>query len=199
MHRDMKPENLLMSSKDPQAKVKLCDFGFASHVNKEAYGDLCGTPDYVAPEMISKNPYGVQIDMWSTGVILYILLCGYAPFQAEKRSVLFQLIKKGVYTCHEQYWRHVSPLAKDFIAALLVVDPRKRLSASQALQHPWMTEKSDTLKCYTSSTENIKMFRRFNAKRKLIAAARAVIAMNRMKRLIQSISTSSKNPIHHSS
>jgi len=191
MHRDMKPENLLLTA--DYSTVKLADFGFSKHVNGEEKGDICGTPEYVAPEMLMKKPYGVQIDMWSTGVILYILLSGCAPFQELKRSTLFQKIKSGEYSFYEKYWRGVSAEAKDLVSALLTLDPLKRLTASQALNHEWMTSSEEKLKSFPVSEDKMKGFRRFNAKRKIMAVARAVIAMNRMKRFAQSFSSSKKD------
>lgn len=169
----------------------------------EQLGDLCGTPDYVAPEMVSKNPYGTQIDMWSVGVIFYILLCGYAPFQAEKRSTLFQLIKKGDIIFHSKYWKNVSSNAQNFVKKLLDTNPKTRLTATMALKHPWMLDSKETLAKFSTGPEYQRTFRRFNAKRKIMAVARAVIAMNRMKRYMGSKkagnsrpATSTTNPLH---
>jgi calcium/calmodulin-dependent protein kinase I len=183
MHRDLKPENLLCSNKETNTSIKIADFGFAAHIQGEKVSDMCGTPDYISPEMAMKKPYGVQVDMWAIGVILYILLCGYAPFQAEKTSVMFGKIKKGTFVFHEQYWKDVSDLAKDFVRKMLVVDSSTRLCAADALKHPWMMESPITLSKYKMPELNQKTFKRFNAKRKIIAAARAIIAMNRMKNI----------------
>lgn len=182
MHRDIKPENLLCATQAATTSVKLADFGFASHVVGEKPSVICGTPDYIAPEMLKRQPYGVQVDTWSMGVILYILLCGYAPFQAEKTQILFAKIKKGNFVFHDQYWKSVSDLAKDFVMKLIAVEPSCRLTAGAALEHPWMLQTPSSLEKFEISELNMKTFKRFNAKRKIMAAARAIIMINRMKK-----------------
>lgn len=187
MHRDMKPENLLLSA--DFKFVKLADFGFAKHVDGEQKGEICGTPEYVAPEMLKKMPYGVQVDMWSTGVILYILLSGCAPFQEMKRSVLFEKIKKAEYEFYEKQFMGISLDAKELVTALLTPDPSKRLTAEQALKHSWMVATEERLRSFSFSHDKMRDFRRFNARRKIMTAARVVIAMNRMRRMTNSMYT----------
>ena len=190
VHRDLKPENLLLSS---TAQIKLADFGFAAYVQGQNLNDVCGTPDYISPEMLNKKFYGVQVDMWSIGVILYILLCGYSPFQAEKTSLLYAKIKKSSYLFHEKYWNGVSYYAKDIVRKLLVVDPDRRLTASETLAHPWMLETA--VKLEKHSMKDIKTFRRFNAKRKLMAYVRTVMAVNKIKKLSKKYPDEVLNPI----
>ena len=139
VHRDLKPENLLLSSLDDDAHVKLADFGFA--IQAEGYSSLktqCGTPGYVAPEILSTQPYGKAVDMWSIGVITYILLGGYPPFHDDNQKVLFQKIKTAEYEFHPEYWDAVSDEAKDLIRRLLKVNPLERYTAEEGLNHSWV-------------------------------------------------------------
>jgi calcium/calmodulin-dependent protein kinase I len=138
-HRDLKPENILLQSTDDNAPIKIADFGFASVCDGDSLTDSCGSAYYVAPEIIRRVPYGVQVDMWAIGVISYMLLAGYPPFQHPNQRKLFASIVSGIYTYDDAVWAHVSPRAKNFIDRLLVVDPAKRMTAAQALAHPWVS------------------------------------------------------------
>jgi calcium/calmodulin-dependent protein kinase I len=143
VHRDLKPENLLLSSLDDDAHVKLADFGFA--IQSEGHMSLktqCGTPGYVAPEILSTQPYGKAVDMWSIGVITYILLGGYPPFHDDNQKVLFQKIKNAEYEFHPEYWDAVSHEAKDLISRLLKVNPLERYTSEEALNHSWVLSTS---------------------------------------------------------
>lgn len=128
VHRDLKPENLLLMSADDDASIKLADFGFAKSVTKDDAGlvTTCGTPGYVAPEILEGSPYGKPVDVWSIGVITYILLAGYPPFHDESQPILFRKIRKGKYQYDSPYWDNVSDDAKDFISRMLVVNPKDR-------------------------------------------------------------------------
>ncbi len=122
----MKPENLLLTSTQDDACIKIADFGFAK---KDFNADLttaCGTPGYVAPEILKGEPYGKAVDIWSIGVITFILLCGYPPFHDENQKRLFTAIKLGAYKFDSPYWDDVSADAKDFISKMLVVNPTDR-------------------------------------------------------------------------
>ncbi|KAM9308234.1 serine/threonine-protein kinase DCLK3 [Gastrophryne carolinensis] len=139
-HRDLKPENLLVQQNpDGSASLKLADFGLAVHVTEPIF-TVCGTPTYVAPEILSEKGYGLEVDMWATGVILYILLCGFPPFRSPERNheELFQIIQHGEYEFLSPYWDKVSDEAKDLISRLLVVSPGKRFTAQCVLQHSWV-------------------------------------------------------------
>jgi len=142
VHRDIKPENILFASPAPDAPIKLADFGLAKlyqPTGDDQLRTLCGTPGYVAPEVLkNRNGYTPQCDMWSIGVILYILLCGYPPFQHEQQNKLFKQILKADYHFHSPYWDKVSKEAKDLISKLLVVNPEKRLTPAGAMSHPFM-------------------------------------------------------------
>lgn len=128
VHRDLKPENLLLTSKDDDASIKLADFGFAKKIefNGEGLVTACGTPGYVAPEILEGQAYGKGVDIWSIGVITYILLCGYPPFHDDNHNALFKKIKKGKFQFDSPYWDHVSDDAKDLISKMLVVNPAER-------------------------------------------------------------------------
>ncbi|XP_029104314.1 serine/threonine-protein kinase DCLK3 [Scleropages formosus] len=140
VHRDLKPENLLVQrNADGSTTLKLADFGLATVVTEPIF-TVCGTPTYVAPEILVEKGYGLPVDMWAAGVIAYILLCGFAPFRSQDKDQerLFQLIQQGEYEFLSPYWDGVSPGAKDFTGHLLVVDPQTRMTARAALQHPWL-------------------------------------------------------------
>nr|XP_057903682.1 serine/threonine-protein kinase DCLK3-like [Doryrhamphus excisus] len=140
VHRDLKPENLLVvHAAAGITRLKLADFGLAMIVTEPVF-TICGTPTYVAPEILSETGYGVEVDMWALGVILYILLCGFAPFRSRDRDQeeLFQIIKQAQLHFLSPYWDTVSPEAKDLVSGLLQSDPAARMTAEQSLQHPWL-------------------------------------------------------------
>jgi len=140
VHRDVKPENLLVEF-DSDGRVlhlKLADFGLSQKVNEPMYM-ICGTHAYVAPEMLTENGYGVKIDVWAAGVILYILLCGFPPFVSENddQQALLEDILKGTYGFPEPYWDNVSVEAKDLVSSMLQSNPSLRFSAEDVLDHQW--------------------------------------------------------------
>ncbi|KND01960.1 CAMK/CAMK1 protein kinase [Spizellomyces punctatus DAOM BR117] len=140
VHRDLKPENLLLSDKSKRPKIMISDFGLSKIFNdEEVMKTACGTPGYVAPEVLRRQGYGKEVDLWSLGVITYILLCGYPPFYDQNNVELFKLIMAGQYRFDHPWWEPVSDVAKDFIRKLLVLNPRERATAAQALQHPFIT------------------------------------------------------------
>lgn len=183
IHRDLKPENLIMTSKNDDANVKLADFGFAAKVDGFNITTQCGTPGYIAPEIIETKPYGKPVDMWSFGVILYILLGGYPPFHDDNQRVLFRKIVKGDYAFHPDYWKGVSEEAKDLIRGLLNLDMTKRLTVDQALAHSWV-KAADEMLAARNLEANLAELRKYQATRKLRAGVKAVMAINRMKNLI---------------
>ncbi|XP_041460409.1 serine/threonine-protein kinase DCLK1-like isoform X1 [Lytechinus variegatus] len=141
VHRDLKPENLLVNkSESGEITLKLADFGLAMEVKAPIY-TVCGTPTYVAPEILGETGYGLEVDMWAIGVITYILLCGFPPFRSPDRDQeeLFELIQAGEFSYVSPYWDNISSAAKDLINHLLVVDKEKRYTAGQVLKHPWVT------------------------------------------------------------
>jgi len=138
VHRDLKPENLLLEDDDNDTKIKMTDFGLSKIYSQEfMMSTACGTPGYVAPEILNCGGYDPAVDMWSAGVIMYILLCGYPPFYSENDAQLFESILEANYHFHSPYWDDVSTEAKDLIKKLLVVDPKDRLTAKQALEAAW--------------------------------------------------------------
>lgn len=142
-HRDLKPENLLCSADDePEQFVRIADFGLSKIFDGgEELKTACGTPDYVAPEVLNCKPYDMAVDMWSVGVITYILLSGFTPFFADTHHELFQKIIALDYDFPSPEWDDVSEQAKDFIQHLLVLDPAKRYTYTQATEHPWLAQK----------------------------------------------------------
>ncbi|KAL3803511.1 hypothetical protein HJC23_014059 [Cyclotella cryptica] len=138
-HRDLKPENLLLKSKYSDTEIKIADFGMSRKAPAaDSLETLCGSPAYVSPEILNRNRYGTQTDMWSLGVILFILIGGYPPFADENRLVQEENIKNCNYRFVDYYWGSVTDQAKALIKSLLVIDPRKRLCARDALNQPWM-------------------------------------------------------------
>jgi calcium/calmodulin-dependent protein kinase I len=137
VHRDLKPENLLYYSEDEDSKIMISDFGL-SKMDVDQMATACGTPGYVAPEVLLQKPYGKEVDMWSIGVIAYILLCGYPPFYHESDQELFAQIMKGEYEFDSPYWDNISDSAKDFIRHLMEMDVKRRFTCEQALEHPWL-------------------------------------------------------------
>ncbi|OXB77699.1 UNVERIFIED_CONTAM: hypothetical protein H355_003528, partial [Colinus virginianus] len=236
VHRDLKPENLLLASKCKGAAVKLADFGLAIEVQGEqqAWFGFAGTPGYLSPEVLRKDPYGKPVDIWACGVILYILLVGYPPFWDEDQHKLYQQIKAGAYdllcmlekeqgrikdhsacpyvrtlydfTLTVEYerssevrvmrhlpvsdewyrrgyfefiissfflfqfpspeWDTVTPEAKNLINQMLTINPAKRITADQALKHPWVCQRS-TVASMMHRQETVECLRKFNARRKL--------------------------------
>ncbi|KAI8809109.1 kinase-like domain-containing protein [Cladochytrium replicatum] len=142
VHRDIKPENLLFRERDSFDDIVIADFGLSKIMDPETYDGLmttCGTPGYMAPEVIRKTGHGKSVDMWSIGVLAYFLLCGYMPFDAQSQADELQNILNGNYKFEPiDFWYDVSDAAKEFISKLLIVDPKVRMSAHQALQHPWL-------------------------------------------------------------
>lgn len=184
-HRDLKPENLLLLAEDDDSAVKIADFGFAKVVKEpNSLKTQCGTPGYVAPEILDGIPYDTKCDMWSVGVILYILLGGYPPFIENNQRELFRKIRKGDYEFHPEYWQNVSSEAKELISALLTVDPYKRLDAEQALDNKWIRGDDEKLE-KKDLGPNLKELKKFNAKRKFKAAVYGVMASNKLQSLGQ--------------
>ncbi|KAL3841156.1 hypothetical protein ACJIZ3_025747 [Penstemon smallii] len=143
VHRDLKPENFLFSSKDEHSPLKAIDFGLSDYVKPdERLNDIVGSAYYVAPEVLHRS-YGTEADMWSIGVIAYILLCGSRPFWSRTESGIFRAVLKADPSFDEAPWPSLSPDAVDFVKRLLNKDYRKRLTAAQALSHPWLVGHHD--------------------------------------------------------
>lgn len=183
VHRDLKPENLLLCSETDDTDIKIADFGFAKRIRELSPKETaCGTPGYVAPEILRGDKYGAEVDVWSMGVICYVLLAGYPPFYDEDQKRLFKKIKEGRYHFHEDYWGNISPEAIHMIQQMLCVDQSKRWTSEQLLSHPWIVMGDETLQ-QKDLQGSIAVLRKFNARRRLRAAADAVILANRMQKL----------------
>ncbi|XP_065110516.1 calcium/calmodulin-dependent protein kinase type II delta 2 chain isoform X1 [Paramisgurnus dabryanus] len=180
VHRDLKPENLLLASKMKGAAVKLADFGLAIEVqgDQQAWFGFAGTPGYLSPEVLRKDPYGKPVDMWACGVILYILLVGYPPFWDEDQHRLYQQIKAGAYDFPSPEWDTVTPEAKDLINKMLTINPSKRITASEALKHPWICQRS-TVASMMHRQETVECLKKFNARRKLKGAILTTLLVTR--------------------
>uniref|UniRef100_A0AAQ5ZGD5 calcium/calmodulin-dependent protein kinase n=1 Tax=Amphiprion ocellaris TaxID=80972 RepID=A0AAQ5ZGD5_AMPOC len=176
VHRDLKPENLLLASKLKGAAVKLADFGLAIEVqgDQQAWFGFAGTPGYLSPEVLRKDPYGKPVDMWACGVILYILLVGYPPFWDEDQHRLYQQIKAGAYDFPSPEWDTVTPEAKDLINKMLTINPSKRITAAEALKHPWICQRS-TVASMMHRQETVECLKKFNARRKLKVRLLAIL------------------------
>ncbi|XP_054912367.1 calcium/calmodulin-dependent protein kinase type II delta 1 chain isoform X1 [Poeciliopsis prolifica] len=180
VHRDLKPENLLLASKLKGAAVKLADFGLAIEVqgDQQAWFGFAGTPGYLSPEVLRKDPYGKPVDMWACGVILYILLVGYPPFWDEDQHRLYQQIKAGAYDFPSPEWDTVTAEAKDLINKMLTINPAKRVTAADALKHPWICQRS-TVASMVHRQETVECLKKFNARRKLKGAILTTILATR--------------------
>ncbi|XP_028849122.1 calcium/calmodulin-dependent protein kinase type 1B isoform X1 [Denticeps clupeoides] len=139
VHRDLKPENLLYDTPLEDSKIVISDFGLSKMEDQGVLSTACGTPAYVAPELLQQKTYGKEVDLWALGIISFILLCGYPPFYDENDTQLYKQIIKAEYEFDSPYWDEISDSAKDFIAHLLQKDPEKRYTCEQALQHPWIS------------------------------------------------------------
>uniref|UniRef100_A0A8B9MCL3 Calcium/calmodulin dependent protein kinase I n=1 Tax=Accipiter nisus TaxID=211598 RepID=A0A8B9MCL3_9AVES len=191
VHRDLKPENLLYYSLDEDSKIMISDFGLSKI---EGCGSVmstaCGTPGYVAPEVLAQKPYSKAVDCWSIGVIAYILLCGYPPFYDENDAKLFEQILRAEYEFDSPYWDDISDSAKDFIQHLMEKDPSKRFTCEQALQHPWIAGDTALDKnIHQSVSEQIK--KNF-AKSKWKQAFNATAVVRHMRKL--QLGTSQEGP-----
>lgn len=182
VHRDLKPENLLYFNPQDESKIMISDFGLSK---MEGSGDVmstaCGTPGYVAPEVLAQKPYSKAVDCWSIGVIAYILLCGYPPFYDENDSKLFEQILKADYEFDAPYWDDISDSAKDFIGRLMEKDPAKRFTCEQALRHPWIA--GDTALCKNIHESVSRQMRKNFAKSKWRQAFNATAVVRHMRRL----------------
>lgn len=181
VHRDLKPENLLYASDDVNADIKIADFGLSKILGSEILlKTACGTPGYVAPEVLKCEGYDQRVDLWSVGVIMYILLCGFPPFYDENTAVLFEQIMEGKFEFPSPYWDTVSESAKDLVSHLLDVSPTKRYTAEEAMKHPWISGNTATEEKMPGVLEKMK---EFNAKRKLKSGMLGVLAAQKLFRI----------------
>lgn len=184
VHRDLKPENLLFRDKSEDSDLLIADFGLSRVVDDEKMTVLsttCGTPGYMAPEIFKKSGHGKPVDMWATGVITYFLLCGYTPFDRDTTMEEMQAIINADYSFEPAvYWQGVSQEARDFINKLLTIDPQARMTAQQALEHPWLSTKSSVESGdQRDLLPDIKSA--FNAKRTFRKAVHGIRLINRLR------------------
>ena len=161
IHRDLKPENIIFETKDPKSKIKVIDFGTSCQYEQGSkLKKKLGTPYYIAPEVL-KRYYDEKCDVWSMGVIMYILLCGYPPFNGPNDKIIFQRVLDGKFTFPEEDWNCVSKDAKDLIKKMLTYDPAKRLSVSDSLATSWLKNKMTDTKSNLNNKvlNNLKNFR----------------------------------------
>ncbi|KAM4101823.1 hypothetical protein ACB094_05G174900 [Castanea mollissima] len=176
MHRDLKPENFLLSTKDEGAMLKATDFGLSVFIEEgKVYHDIVGSAYYVAPEVLQRN-YGKEIDIWSAGVILYILLSGVPPFWAENEKGIFDAVLRGELDFKSEPWPLISESAKDLIRKMLTNDPKKRITAAQVLEHPWIKGGQASDKPIDGAV--LLRMKQFRAMNKLKKLALKVIAQN---------------------
>ncbi|XP_066526905.1 calcium/calmodulin-dependent protein kinase type 1D-like [Hoplias malabaricus] len=181
VHRDLKPENLLYYSQDENSKIMISDFGLSKMEDNGIMSTACGTPGYVAPEVLAQKPYSKAVDCWSIGVITYILLCGYPPFYEETETRLFSKIMKAQYEFDSPFWDEISESAKDFIRNMMQKNPKLRYTTDQALRHPWIIGKTARSQDIYQSV-SVQIQKNF-AKSKWKQAINATVAINHMKKL----------------
>lgn len=181
VHRDLKPENLLYQDTSDDSKLMISDFGLSKMEGTDSMATACGTPGYVAPEVLMGKQYGKEVDCWSIGVIAYILLCGYPPFYDENDATLFAQIMRGEYEFDSPYWDEISAPAKEFVSKLMTVDPTKRFSCADAMAHPWIAGTDQHTKNIQGSVS--EMMKKTLLKAKWKNAITATTAVNRMKNM----------------
>jgi calcium/calmodulin-dependent protein kinase I len=182
-HCDMKPKNLLLMSDDNDSFIKLADFGFAARVHEtKSLTKQCGTPFFVAPEILLRKGYDQQSDMWSVGCIIFLLLSGNLPFMGRSQKELFRKIVAGKFDFDPKDWTGVSDDAKDLVRRLIVLDPDQRMTASEAVRHRWLKASRDRLNLINlqSTSQRLKTF---NARMKLRTAMIAVDWVSSLKRI----------------
>ncbi|KAL9625563.1 MAG: hypothetical protein Q9160_000276 [Pyrenula sp. 1 TL-2023] len=191
VHRDLKPENLLFRTPEDNADLLIADFGLSRIMDEEQFHVLtttCGTPGYMAPEIFKKTGHGKPVDIWAIGVITYFLLCGYTPFDRDSNLEEMQAILVADYSFTPiEYWRGVSQTARGFIKRCLTIDPKQRMTAHEALQHPWIAtdspESPAVMKKTGGGEEDLlpTVKKNFNARRTLHKAIDTVRAINKLR------------------
>ncbi|XP_078612274.1 peripheral plasma membrane protein CASK-like isoform X25 [Branchiostoma floridae x Branchiostoma japonicum] len=179
VHRDMKPHCVLLATKENSAPLKIGGFGVATNVPDNAFvsGGRVGTPHFMAPEIVRRDPYGKPVDVWSVGVMLYILLSGNLPFNGTKDR-LFDAIVKGRYHMNPRQWDHVSEQAKDLVARMLELDQNERITVHETLQHPWIKDR-ERYAPKIHLHETVASMTKFNARRKLKGAVMSAVASHK--------------------
>ncbi len=178
IHRDVKPENLLYGSVDPEADVKIIDFGMSNRLQPGFHQlhSMVGTPYYLAPEVLS-GTYGKECDVWSLGVVAYVFLCGRQPFQGSELKDIFQKILKAEFTYEGTEWETVSGNAKDLLSRMMKADPKHRITVEQALHHPWLASNPRLGDAFIQPRVLLSL-KRFKAPKKLQQEAMKIIVKN---------------------
>ncbi|KAI8583754.1 hypothetical protein K450DRAFT_219851 [Umbelopsis ramanniana AG] len=195
VHRDLKPENLLFQTPDEHANLMITDFGLSKILKNhdDILTTACGTPGYVAPEVLLQTGHGKPVDLWSLGVITFTLLSGYTPFWGEDQAALFESIMSGKYEYDEEYWSDISDAAKDLIDKMLTFNPSKRITASEALKHPWITnEQNAVARDEPNLIGNVR--KGFNSKHSLQTIVTAISVLNHWKNLEDDSDVEEKEP-----
>ncbi|CAL8076091.1 unnamed protein product [Calicophoron daubneyi] len=171
IHRDLKPENLLLVNRSPNTMIKVADFGSAIQLQKDqaARFGIAGSYPYMAPEIVREEPYGKAVDMWSCGVILYILLSGFAPFWNDDHDRLIEQVKAGVVIYPSNVWDSVTDSAVELVKRMLTINPNKRITAAEALEHPWIKHRNVRVSTI-HRPQTLYNLQVFNVRRKLKAA-----------------------------
>lgn len=179
-HRDIKPENILLLSADDDTTIKLCDFGCATQPSLETgMQTMAGSPQYAAPEVYNRTAdmgYGIECDLWSTGVVLFVMLGGYAPFESESVYELAEMVCEGDWHFHEQYWSEVTQAPKDLITALMHLDPKERFTSDQALESEWLKRRrsrgqaANLRDAYNRSSSDRKVTRNVSGESEMLGA-----------------------------
>ncbi|XP_062258168.1 peripheral plasma membrane protein CASK isoform X1 [Platichthys flesus] len=179
IHRDVKPHCVLLASKENSAPVKLGGFGVAIQLGESGLvaGGRVGTPHFMAPEVVKREPYGKPVDVWGCGVILFILLSGCLPFYGTKER-LFEAICRGKHKMNPRQWIQISESAKDLVRRMLMLDPAERITVYEALNHPWLKER-DRYAYKIHMIETVEQLRKFNARRKLKGAVLAAVSSHK--------------------
>jgi len=183
VHRDLKPENLLLTAKSKDYDIKIIDFGLAKK-SSDMMSMPCGTPGYVAPEILKRRKYHKEVDIWSLGVITYILLCGFPPFHDDGNNLknLYKQIRAGKYSFPEKYWNKVSDEAKKLIRKMLTVKPKTRITAKEILQDPWIVSKAPDVELGANFIRNLRQTR---STEKLRHGVRVLMALTKMVHILE--------------
>ncbi|XP_022975823.1 calcium-dependent protein kinase 29 [Cucurbita maxima] len=192
MHRDLKPENFLMVSEDDDSPIKATDFGLSVFIEEgKVYREIVGSAYYIAPEVLRRN-YGKEIDIWSAGVILYILLCGEPPFWGQTEDEIVKAVLKGNLKMEDPPWPSISSSSKDLVSKMLTRDPRKRITAAEALEHPWLKIEGEASSKPIDSAVLIRM-KQFRAMNKFKQLALKVMAQNLSEEELKGLKQMFKN------
>ncbi|EGN94292.1 hypothetical protein SERLA73DRAFT_188093 [Serpula lacrymans var. lacrymans S7.3] len=189
VHRDLKPENILYRTKDADSDIVIADFGIAKHLHSadERLHTVAGSFGYVAPEVLNKKGHGKAVDIWSTGIITYVLLCGYSPFRSEDTKEIIKETTGAKVEFHERYWSKVSKEAKMFVKALLDPDPDQRPTAEEAFSKHWLTTHEPS----TEHDISVGLKDNFNARQRWRTAINSARALHRLGRRTSAVSSGS--------